>query len=167
MDWDSIRVKCPECRGRTHDIHHPRGCYLCQATGIGLLRVSVAEFGDSFSSSVHEFSRPRLNRNIWRHKPLADLLREEHKTWAPAGSKTGDRFTPWKETCRNLTAYVKLTPGCSMAEAVKKIGHHYGDDTTARSALMVWIRDGKIPGICREREGRKVRLFPTIEDTRP
>jgi hypothetical protein len=101
---------------------------------------------------------PRWNRRV--EDRLRRQLREEQKTFAPAGSSSAARWSPFKGTVRDLQAYVRAHPGCSMKEAVAGIKHHYPHDRGARSALVHYIDEGVIDGVRVEREGRAIRLYP-------
>jgi len=47
-----------------------------------------------------------------------------------------------------------------MKQAVDAISHHYASDSTARSSLATWIREGVIDEVEIRREGRALRLYP-------
>lgn len=137
-------VATPSARGRSAFV-------LLRHLGIGQLSVGLAE--------VHEEIAPRLNRNSLT-KHLADALREEHKTWAEAGNATGDHYSPFKSTCRDVLRAVEKQPGITMKELIDKTPTHYHSTATARSALAKWIQLGKVAGVESRREGRHLKLYP-------
>ncbi len=127
--------------------------------GIGMIHVS-----DSKYHPVMEELAPKLNRKALRSFIL-DRLREEHKTWAEAGSVGGDRFTPFKHTCSEVLKYVKANPGCTMKEMVGNVKHHYATSASFKSAIPTWVMDGKVPGVVVEKSSNKFRFYP--EDSGP
>lgn len=78
---------------------------------------------------------------------LRAVLREEHKTAAPAGTSGGGRFTLFVATCKALRELVAQHPGIPLREAVARISHHYASPASARSSLASWILAGKVPGV--------------------
>lgn len=130
----------------------------CSALGIGLYSVSThrCDYAPALRVVVRPTFlrlRPKLSLSIGR------WLREEHKTWAPAGSTSG-AFSPFKATCRDAARFVAQYPGCTLRELVAGIRHHYATDTTARGALSQWIQADKVPGI-EKRGHRPMRLYPS------
>ncbi len=117
---------------------------VCKSFGLGWIVVS--NFGE-VTTRVH----PYFNRKA-RTAPLRKMLRPEHKTFAKAGSPTGKRWTPFKETCRNLSALVNLNPGVPMREAMKSIKHHYKNDSSAMRSLSELIQKGIVPGVRAEHD---------------
>ena len=117
--------------------------------GVGCLAVD--------DGMIYATVAPDLNRRL-QSTELLDDLNEGHKEMGVAGSQ-GCYWTPYKETCRELLAFVKKNPGCSMKQAIDGIRHHYDRDTTARSCLLKWIHHGKVPGVRGVREGRRIQLY--------
>lgn len=127
--------------------------------GIGVL--TVAHAGTQVAH-VSVTARPEFNRRAdteWVRK----RLREQHKTFAAAGSAGGARWTEFKGTVRQLKEYATANPGALLGAALKEIKHHYASDAGARSRLTDLIGKGKVPGLRLEPDGRKVRLF--VEST--
>lgn len=100
-----------------------------------------------------------FRRKVWPH--LRDSLREEHKTYAAAGSAAAKRYTPFKDTCNNLKARVEKQPGISLGDALAVIAHHYANTSSAKGCLSALIQAGNVPGIRAEKDGRTVVLYPT------
>jgi hypothetical protein len=61
---------------------------------------------------VREIARPQLNRKA--SCEILEVLEEEHKTYAEAGSRASKRWTPWKSTLKKVQNYVKKKPGCRL-----------------------------------------------------
>lgn len=111
-------------------------------------------------SAVHASIRkwPKLQRR--RTETLESRLREEHKTYCAAGSTSGDRWTPFRDTVAQLRKVAERQPGILLVEAVDSISHHYANDGTARGALRKWAMEGRLPGVdIRVADGR-VRVWP-------
>jgi len=126
------------------------GLAVCKWKGLGALAVT--------EDRVVERLAPRLNRRIGGH--LADVLVPQQADYAPAGNAGGAFWSPFKETCQNVLAFVREHPGCTSKELVEGVDHHYHSSATARSALLHWVGAGKIPGIRVEVEKRRARYYP-------
>lgn len=125
---------------------------LLRERGIGI--IEVREFG-----SVTHVPPAKVRRV---RRGIADLLCEEHKTMAKAGSARGGYHTPFAATCRSVRGFVHEHPGCTLKELVQGISHHYGCDATARSCVRHWIGTAKIPDVKVDGSNREWRLFPII-----
>jgi hypothetical protein len=99
---------------------------------------------------------PKLNRRI--SDRIQKALNEKQKTACPAGSR-GGYWTPFRETSQNVINYVRDYPGCTMAEMMAGIKHHYGSDVTARANILAWIKAKVIKNIRIEKTGKKLQLF--------
>lgn len=154
-------------RGYVHQVSlaTPRGgnrftTHVLKQCGIG--QISISELG-----GVKELIRPVLQRRA----PQAGRMREilaPHKgieNPAPAGSPSGSygyRVSAFEGTCHAVRAAVRANPGIAMKELIALIGRgHYADVSSARSNLARWAELGYIDGVTTEREGRKLRLYPT------
>lgn len=110
---------------------------------IGALLISVKGWDES--RRVEEYLKPifydcgKIN--------IIKYLHNEQKTWAQAGSKSGNRYTKFKGTVNQIYEYLKLHPGSTLKEIIKNIHHHYSKDSTAQSAISAWIRNGVIKNI--------------------
>lgn len=100
--------------------------------GIGLIEVTEAKF-----QPVHITVAPTRKDGSGGKWTLVDA----QKTFCAAGSKSG-AWTPFKQTCIDLTAYVEANPGKSLKEAVHAIGHHYKTNSSAVSSLQKMIQKG-------------------------
>lgn len=90
-------------------------------------------------------------------------LREEHRTFAMAGSSNAARWTNFKSSVRELKTFLKAHPGATLKDSVAGIDHHYPNDRAAKSGFVHWIRAGVIPGIRLENERGELRLYLTEE----
>lgn len=130
--------------------------------GLGVLAVhgADAEESDRWSRRVSvAVEAPRLTS---RRLSIADKLKPEHKTHARAGAiGGGGRWTPYRDTCRQLRDVVAGWPGVTLREAIDVIRHHYASTSSARSALVARIESGLVPGVRMERDGKLIRLFPS------
>lgn len=132
---------------------------LCRELGIGCLVVSTP--------STYEPEgrvQMRCDSRRWNTRPvaIAGKLRPEHKTAAPAGVANGaGRWTPYRDTCRQLAHVVAVEPGITLKDAVERITHHYASRHSARASLVRWIEAGKVNGVRLERRDGKTCLQPT------
>jgi len=80
---------------------------------------------------------------------------------ARAGTANGGQWTRWKGTCRELQRAVLKRPGVTLKELLDDAdGYHYASVASGRSALSAQLREGAIPGIRIEQDGRHLRLYP-------
>lgn len=158
------------------------GKKCCAQNGIGVLEVrdpSVSNIMYSTLSAkseeaatafragqpVHQTVDPTLFR-----KPLqglADLLRPQHKTYCEAGTASGKRWTPFKETALAVRNFVWKNPGVDAHTLVKSIKHHYRQPVTAVVQLVDLAERGVIEGVRVERQYRKILFFPQVAGLRP
>ncbi len=125
--------------------------------GIGLLNVFGGPISDDGVGSVP----PRLNswpRPLPCRKGWPDILCDEQKTWAPAGSANGNHFTTYRRTVvgarKILTEHGPLT----AKELVKLLDHHYASDQSARQCLINGVRKGWIDGIAIDETAKPFKL---------
>ena len=98
---------------------------------------------------VEEILKPSENRwtvNSYQQKKYIKSLSELHKTYAKAGSKSGNHLTPYKKSMIAIKEFIKNNPGCSTKEIVDSLGKlHYSHETSAkgnlRTALMNYESD--------------------------
>jgi hypothetical protein len=128
------------------------GQMICKEKGIGIIHVNKWE--------VKQLLAPRLTRRIYKRIKV----REEHKTWAPAGTNGGGRWTPFRNTVKEMEQYVLRHPGCTMKEMMKGIDHHYSSDSSARSSLSMYMREGIITCVEAKQEGKELKLYPARSD---
>ena len=67
---------------------------------------------------------------------LRDILEPEHKTFAPAGTSDGSKWTPYKRTIRDVRRFLEKNPGSTMKEIQQEIGRgHYASPASCRGNL--------------------------------
>lgn len=93
-------------------------------------------------------SRPEWMRNT-------DLLPKK----PPAGTNTGGRWSPFRETCDKIRRFVEQHPGATLAEVISGVDHHYRKDSTAHASISKWARLGKIRGVVVRKDGRLYRMY--------
>lgn len=98
--------------------------------------------------SVTQQVAPRLNRRKGIGQQVRGACCDETRSgeFAEAGTNRGGYFTPFKNTVKEIQR-VLANGELTTRELIGKIEHHYGRDTTARSALLTWAKAGKIPGV--------------------
>lgn len=109
------------------------------------------------NGSAIPYVSPAFNRRI--SDRVRKALNEKQKTACPAGSR-GGYWTPFRDTSQNVINYVRDYPGCTMAEMMAGIKHHYNSDITARANILAWIKAKVIKNIRIEKTGKKLHLFP-------
>ncbi|MFH1984820.1 MAG: hypothetical protein ABIL58_23510 [Pseudomonadota bacterium] len=123
---------------------------FCNQNGIGMIAVGP--------HGIKVYRPPAMSRAAavsgWR-------LCEQHKTFSPAGTASGVRWTPFASTCCQLRNLLVDRPGLALSEAMKGIDHHYASDATARATVSYYLRKrpGVIKGIVCRREGRNLNLY--------
>jgi hypothetical protein len=99
------------------------------------LRIGVIEVGPFGADQV--YPPPIMREHHKLAKRMIGCLRDEHKHYADAGSKSGGYFTPYRQTIETVKKFVRAMPGCTLKEIMAHLDghHHYANDTTARSSL--------------------------------
>lgn len=123
---------------------------ILKKRGIGLLTVAGGQIYESLDAKLNRAGHEGAKR-------LIETLQPEHKTFAQAGTSTGRYWTPWRATCREALRYVSRHGTVPAIEMVKGISHHYRSNNAARACLVMWLREGKVPGL-RIIEGRPLRV---------
>lgn len=133
---------------------------LLREIGVGRLEVRLGDPEYGIDPIVLE----RIHSRRWNQRPvaLALRLRPEHKTAAKAGAQSGKgRWTPFRDTCKQLAAVVAASPGILLKDAIGKIKHHYCSNTVARRWLAEIAQRDDIAGVAVRRENGALFLFPT------
>lgn len=133
--------------------------------GIGLIKIMRDEWKDRFIVAPH--FAPHLNRLA--HLGAIELigsLEPEHKTFAEAGTNGGGYWSPFRRTCRDALDEIKEHGPMSLKNLMKAITHHYANDSSARANFLVWIRDGKVPGLKVDEDSRPLRVILSEPDDR-
>lgn len=129
---------------------------ICENFGLGVFEIKRS---GEVKQSIDPFFLRRVDPN------LRNCLREEMKTgkYGIAGTNTGNRFTPFKETTEALCSIVRDKPGITLKLAIEAIKrHHYASNAAARVNLRKYIENGVIKGVRHETVGKKFLLYPTV-----
>lgn len=110
-------------------------------------------------NSPHEDVKPALMRRPHSVEELLGALVPEQKTSVAAGGNRGGHWTPFRQTCYQLSKVVQEEPGLTLREALAKFKHHYATTASACANLPEWIEKGKVPGVRLDRADGKPRLF--------
>lgn len=110
---------------------------LCETLGVGLLVIKP-------NGRAAQLVKPKLNRAI-NFKQTLGRLHEYQKQCVP-GTKCGDtgKITSFQVTVDNAERYAIRHPGCTLAEIINGISHHYITDEVAKRNIATWIRQGVI-----------------------
>jgi len=125
------------------------GRNICDDLGIGILTPY------HHNNTIGEVGKPKLFRKIKN----SFELEEEHKWFCEAGSNSGNYWTPFKKTVRELIRVVTDQPGIEFNKLIKTVDHHYSSYSTAKSCLRGFIGD-VIPELRTEIVDRKLCVFP-------
>ena len=136
---------------------------LCRELGIGFLEVTTpSEYDTWVKPRVTELAESKR----WNRRPveLTASLKPEYKTHAKAGAiGAGGRWTPFRNTCEQVTRLVRENPGATIKEIVDGIEHHYSSDRVARSSLARWTQEGRVDGVLAKNEDGRIRLYPAVQ----
>ena len=138
-----ISVAVPERKERTYSINHDRefAYRICKDYGIGVLEISQCR-------TIKEVVSGRLFRD--KHglvKDYMERLHDGHKTYAKAGSTTGGRWTPYRNTMDTVKSILIENGPLTMKQLMEFLTsdiyhHHYSTDKSAltciRKALTLW-----------------------------
>lgn len=157
--WDAnwVSVAVGERRQARTSLVHSWLTSKLNESGIGIIEATAPWFKEDNEWQVKEELAPKFRRRT--SNKLMENLHDGYKDFAPAGNAQGLRWSPFRQTCQLLEKFVCRHPGCSAAEAVAAIDHHYKTPTSAKQSLLKWIRAGKVKGV-RVEDGRPPRLHP-------
>ena len=136
----------------TRRTRSPFAARVLRDYGVGWLSVAPA-------GRVRPVVAPSERRRI--SERLVRSLVDEQRTFAPAGNARARFWSPWKATVAEVQAFVAAHPAAPFADLVRGIHHHYRTAATARSCLRRHIEDGLVPGVRLERDGGRLRIWPT------
>lgn len=139
-----VSIACPQRKGGG-------GSAIARRFGLGIIEVNG--HGRVMQHVHPAFARVRIDK-------LAKVLREEHKTFAPAGNAASRFYSPWQGTCDDVARFVAKHPGATLREMLAQVSTHYASAASARSSLTKWIEAGKVRGVRMERDGKALRLYP-------
>ena len=114
--------------------------WALEQAGIGTISVA----GDF----TREETKSRFDRRPSRLDWMRSSLREQQKTYAPAGSAHGGHWTPFKETCDSLRRKLQAEGApMRLKDLIASVRTHYQSPSTARACLRHWIEQGKVGGV--------------------
>jgi len=116
---------------------------ICRMLGIGILVVDIKGKRD-FKGTVMEWLRPRLNRSAHQLSKHVKLPEYSKRSIAGAPSSAGTTITAFKQTCDNITRYLRRHNGASLKEVYSAIETHYSSFSGAKACLYKWIDKGVI-----------------------
>lgn len=148
LRWDEtteyISIACPMPRRKA-----PRRLIrLLENHGIGFFQQTWCK--EEMTSC---FVTPPVRKQ--RRKTAPWTLHEGLKS-NKAGTKSGGRWSEFKETVKKLVKYVEENPNCSIKTAVENIEHHYIKRETAVNCIRQYINNGVITSI--ELNGNKLLI---------
>lgn len=123
---------------------------ICRDYGIGVLYPRKNHVEERVPAALH---RKADTQHVIKH------LKEEQKTFAKAGNSNGQRWTPFKATCREIERFVSEHPGCNLKQLISGIETHYSSPASARGCISHWLANGVIKGIRIESNGKSVALY--------
>ena len=109
---------------------------------------------------IYEDIKPSINRKAYT-KDVLKSLREEQKTFSPAGSKGGGYYTPFKDTCQKIRKAIENNPGITLNELLSKVKTHYRTPASARQNILYWGKQNILIGIKVEKEGKQYKFYLT------
>ena len=129
---------------------------ICKQWGVGVLEVGMR------NNPVIQTIAPSINRTA-KTSPFADL--HDMQKLDIAGTFGGGHWTPFKNTCYNVKRYVEDNPGVDLKTLVDGVSHHYGSSSCARACVSKYAKDGIVPGVRCERDGKFLKFYlDTTED---
>lgn len=129
--------------------------------GIGVFFVNTHYFQPG-AKSVSVNKSPKLNRHV-PEKHLNMLLRslDPRMKNNKAGCVSGERWTPFKGFCEEVTVLVNRHNGITPIEMAKQLrSEYYSTSKDAANAAVYYARMGLIQGIEARNENRRLHLYP-------
>ncbi len=111
-----------------------------------MLRIGIIEVGGY--RDVQELTKAPLFRKQ-RADMVLGILREDHKTFAKAGSAEGGCWSPFKETLQHVEKRIKANPGGTLREIMEGLDHHYASDSSAKACIRKWLPTDNVCPWCR------------------
>jgi len=93
---------------------------------------------------------------------LRGALTEEQKHIVP-GNAESSFDSAFQRTSRRLRDAVNEEPGLTLKDVLGRVEHHYRSERHAQSALLGWLKAGRVRGVQAKYDGRRYRLYPVIE----
>lgn len=109
---------------------------------LGVIEVTPSFYKDA-KWTVDEVKPAPLMREFHKlAKRFTDILVEEHKTHAKAGSVRSSHFTPYRSTMNAVKKFITENPGCTLKEIMAEDGKwHYASYKSARGSIRKALFD--------------------------
>ena len=133
--------------------------------GIGVLFVKTLDVSPPVFSIIVNRS-PKLNRHV-PERHLRDLLKslDPRLKNNKAGCVAGERWTPFKGFCEEVTDLVRIHPGITPIEMAKIIkSKFYSTSKSAAHAAVYYARMGLVDGVEVRNEERRLHLYPSSKE---
>jgi len=105
-------------------------------------RVGVIEVKLKYDSVREVVEAPLMYRKRNMVKRFSSELTELHKTFAPAGSSSGQHLTPYKLTIMEVKKIVQINPGCTIKDLYAELGKmHYASEASFKGTLLKSLID--------------------------
>ena len=103
---------------------------------VGVITVSPHSFAYSDTAIEEVIAAPYMREYRKSALTLKDRLEPEHKTFAPAGSADGSKWTPYKRTIRDVRSFLEKNPGSTIRQIQEHItSGHYASPASCRGNL--------------------------------
>lgn len=138
--WKSLlrSIAIPRSAGDRprRDPHRRFAFEVCRRFEIGVLEIGGG-------GRVYETLRaPILRAHHKNSRWIRSRLRPEQRTFLPAGSKSGARWTPYRQTMDAVRRIIKEYPGCTLKDIMQRLNeHHYGQERTAKTSIHSALTD--------------------------
>jgi hypothetical protein len=112
------------------------------------------------------FAVPPKEQDALYVSKLTKLLHPKMKTFSPAGTSSGKRYTPFKETAERVLAYVTANPGVDIQALAQGCTHHYKKNRTFVQCIPKLVVQGAVPGVKVEHDekAQTLRLWPVANE---
>jgi len=130
---------------------------FCRQNGIGVIEVRDSEIREV---EPPRFFRDRRNPGTGFDFPRQNRLslHPDMKRYAPGTTSDRGYSTPWRRTMDDAVEFVAKHPGCTLADLVAGIPHHYASAAGARGNLLHWLE--KKAEVRLDRSVHPIRLYP-------
>jgi hypothetical protein len=159
---DYVSIVLPAAKPGKHAEEREKFYPLLERIGLGTIELSCNENNQIDINVVLKARRQLPGRS----GPLIGQLHDGHRQVGKAGSATGERWTPYKQTLHRLRQIAKDEPGIYLSDAVKAVEHHWATDAQATAKLhTILVKDGLTGFRCEDDHG-KTRLYVDEGDER-
>ncbi len=116
-----------------------RGRWAAEKFARESLKIGILEISEE--GYINEnIPAPLMREFHQRSKEMIGDLREEHKTYAIAGSRNGGYFTPYRSTMIEVEMFIRNHPGCTLKQIMDSLSrHHYSSKYSARTGIRAGL----------------------------